>query len=84
MNNAKKLLLVEEILCSSDLATDIDMDIARDRKVSKKEKEMAGLLNLIYEIIHPYKGCRHSDWEKRAEILYKFFFKNKKSNKLKI
>lgn len=74
MKNAKKLKLVEEILCESDLATDIDMDIAKKRKVSKREKEAAELLNLIYRIIHSCKSCPHPDWEKEAEDIYNKLF----------
>lgn len=71
MTNQQKLDLVEELLCESDVATSIDMDIARKRKTTKRERTAASLISLIYKIIHPSKKCPHPDWSEDAKKMYK-------------
>ena len=70
MTNTQKLKLIHEILSRSGLAEGIDMDRFSKRPTTKREKEAAELLNLLYRIVHPSKKCPHPDWEAEAEKLY--------------
>lgn len=74
MLNEEVLELCEYIASYSD-AEDVDMDVARGRRVTKREKRLAESLNSIYCAIHAFRqntkpGCKHEDWLKNAKNQY--------------
>lgn len=80
MNHEKLLQLVETITSYSD-AEDVDMDVARGRKTTKREQRLAGSLNQIYCAVHAFRqmskpGCKHQNWLNDAEDQYKQFVKD--------
>ncbi len=58
MTKKQKLELLRDLICNSDY------DATGDTLESR-------LLNQIHRIVHPYKGCRHQDWENEAVEMYK-------------
>jgi hypothetical protein len=71
LNPTEVCLLVNYLLSEDGTGESVQLDVARDRKVSQREKLMSNLLAEIYKIVHPYTGCNfHSNW---IEHYYKLF-----------
>jgi len=68
------LRLCEYIASYSD-AEDVDMDVARGRRTTKREQRLAQSLNQIYCAVHAFRqmtkpGCKHENWLENAKKQY--------------
>lgn len=72
MDKDKLLKLVDAISSCSD-AEEVELDIARGRKTTAREKRMAIALSDIYRFIHGHSKCYHQSWVDDAEKRYKEF-----------
>ena len=74
--NYPHLLELVEGLASHPEAEMVSLDVARKRRVTKREKILVKVITDIYCAVHanyPLHSCHdvHSDWRKHAEELYK-------------
>ncbi len=81
MISERKILELIQSLASYSDAEDVEFDVMKKRKITKREKRMGKCLMDIYRFSHAQlqfgvSGCKHPDWLKDAEELYLKFLKN--------
>ena len=81
MLDLQKTLELVEAISTYSAAEGVEMDLYRNRKVSKQEKEMARALLDIYKFVHAKlrfhkEGCKHPEWLEEAKKRYEIYLKN--------
>ena len=77
MLNDRQLLELVEYLATYSEAEDVEMDIARGKRVTKREKMLADSLGKIYCAVHGHGKCRHENWIDDAVKQYTGYISNK-------